>query len=268
MSDDRHTEIVRQLFNARRHYDAEGDFHPRLASWVVAIIADRIGGHIADIATGTGLVALEIAILKPDAHVIGIDISEGMLEQAERKRRDLGMSNVEFRPGNAESPIFGEQSLDGLVCCAALVWMQDPRAALRQWGAWLKPGGVCAVQGFTSASFAPAQALKAVAAGRGVHLPFNDITGSPEQFRNLLADTGFAEVEIHRQVLTRRISLAQAMSLWPKSEATPFTGPLYRLSTVERVEARNEFAARLEAVCRDGLIDDRSEALLAVAVPR
>ena len=259
-----HTEAVRQRFNARSNYDEEGSFHPRLASWMVSQIIGRLHGRIADIATGTGLIALDIADRHPDDRVVGVDLSEVMLEQAERKRRERGFDNVEFRLGDAEAPLFEEGAFDAWVCCAGLVWMNNPRTALGLWRTWLAPGGLCAVQGFTGRSFTAAQVLRTIAASRGVYLAFNDVTGSPHEFRQLLIDAGYSAVEVTRQEFAGRTTVDRAMSIWPETETNPLTGALFQLSTKERNEARREFASELQRLARNEVIDNPSEALLAL----
>ncbi|KAB1194683.1 methyltransferase domain-containing protein [Haloferax sp. MBLA0076] len=57
---------------------------------------------VLDLGTGTGAIALALA---PDAkHVIGRDISEGMLEQARAKAAEVGIENVDFGVGRFRDP--------------------------------------------------------------------------------------------------------------------------------------------------------------------
>ncbi|ELY42453.1 class I SAM-dependent methyltransferase [Natronorubrum sulfidifaciens] len=60
------------------------------------------GDVVLDLATGTGAIALALA---PDAaRVVGRDISEGMLAEAERKADEEGLENVEFDYGTFREP--------------------------------------------------------------------------------------------------------------------------------------------------------------------
>ncbi len=57
---------------------------------------------VLDLGTGTGAVALALA---DDAdRVVGRDVSEGMLEQAERKAREAGIENAAFDVGRFREP--------------------------------------------------------------------------------------------------------------------------------------------------------------------
>lgn len=57
---------------------------------------------VLDLGTGTGAIALELAA--EAAHVIGRDISKGMLEQARQKAAKLGYENVDFGEGRFREP--------------------------------------------------------------------------------------------------------------------------------------------------------------------
>src|SRR6187402_2156291 len=92
---------------------AEGYDHPA-ASWfdrTAQAITDAAalapGMEVLDLATGTGKVALALAAREPSARVLGIDLSSGMLAQAERKARALGLSNVEFAQASFDDLNYG-----------------------------------------------------------------------------------------------------------------------------------------------------------------
>src|SRR5271154_4292256 len=70
---------------------------------------------ILDVATGTGDFAFEaLSILKPDK-IIGVDISQGMLDIAQKKidSRNLG-DKFEVRLGDSEQLPFGENEFDAV----------------------------------------------------------------------------------------------------------------------------------------------------------
>lgn len=58
----------------------------------------RFGGNVRvlDIGTGTGAIVLALASRSPNAHFVGIDISDEAIALAERNRKRLGLTNVEF----------------------------------------------------------------------------------------------------------------------------------------------------------------------------
>lgn len=52
--------------------------------------------HILDLCTGSGCIATSLALALPEAHVVGVDISESALEVARHNATSLGATNVEF----------------------------------------------------------------------------------------------------------------------------------------------------------------------------
>jgi demethylmenaquinone methyltransferase / 2-methoxy-6-polyprenyl-1,4-benzoquinol methylase len=94
------------------------------------------GMAVADVACGTGLVALEaISVVGPGGAVVGIDPSDGMLSHA---RKNLGIRTV---VGVAESMPFEEGAFDFVSMGYALRHVEDLGAAFAEFYRVLKPGG-------------------------------------------------------------------------------------------------------------------------------
>ena len=63
-------------------YDDNDTLHPKIAQLVLKHAPLRPGNAVLDVATGTGLVALEVInIVGPTGKCLGIDISDAMVEQ-------------------------------------------------------------------------------------------------------------------------------------------------------------------------------------------
>lgn len=96
----------------------------------------RPGAIVADVGTGTGFLAE--AALDLGARVIGIDISEGMLEQA--RSRFAGRS-FEARRGGTDALPLADGEVDAVVANMVLHHAPDPPAAIREMARALRPGG-------------------------------------------------------------------------------------------------------------------------------
>jgi demethylmenaquinone methyltransferase/2-methoxy-6-polyprenyl-1,4-benzoquinol methylase len=96
------------------------------------------GGHVLDVATGTGLVARELR--RHGFSVTGLDQSHGMLEVA---RRRLGPA-VELVEGSAEELPFPDGSFDHLTFTYLLRYVDDPGAVLAELARVVGRGGVLA----------------------------------------------------------------------------------------------------------------------------
>ncbi len=65
--------------------------------------------RIADLGTGSGAIALTLALERPSCRVTATDLSAEALEIARGNARNLGAGNVEFRPGDWCAPLHGER---------------------------------------------------------------------------------------------------------------------------------------------------------------
>ena len=98
----------------------------------------RDGGHVLDVATGTGLVAAEL--LRRGFAVTGVDQSVGMLERARRRFGD----RVKLVEASAESLPFADGTFDHLTFTYLLRYVDDPAATLGELARVVRPGGVVA----------------------------------------------------------------------------------------------------------------------------
>lgn len=117
-------ETARRFDDMSSSYDDDrSGRHRETADRVVELARDDASGDevVVDVGAGTGAVALELA---PHVEcVVGLDISEGMLEKARKKARELGVENVEFREGRFRD--LGVESADVVVSSFALHHLDD-----------------------------------------------------------------------------------------------------------------------------------------------
>ena len=102
-------EEIRKYWNSRgKDYD-KSPGHSALPEVWKDILAGVFEGKmkILDVGTGTGFLAFILTELGHD--VVGIDLSEGMLEVAREKAEKFGLK-IEFKIGDAENLPFGDGS--------------------------------------------------------------------------------------------------------------------------------------------------------------
>ncbi len=98
--------------------------------------ADRIGGRILEVGVGTGL---SLPSYARSSRIVGIDISEPMLEKARARARQL--SNVEaILVGDAEKLDFETESFD-VVVQDVVTAIPNPERALNEFIRVVRPGG-------------------------------------------------------------------------------------------------------------------------------
>jgi demethylmenaquinone methyltransferase / 2-methoxy-6-polyprenyl-1,4-benzoquinol methylase len=94
-----------------------------------------------DIACGTGDIAFMTARQLTTGRAIGLDITEGMLSIAERKRREREVEHLCFHRGDIMQMPFAEQTFDCVTGGYALRNVPDVAGALAEIKRVLKPGG-------------------------------------------------------------------------------------------------------------------------------
>lgn len=110
----------------------------RLAAETAAVIQ---AGRVLEIGPGPGFIAIEIARLLPGVQVIGLDLSETMIEIARGNAQEHGVADrVEFREGDAVKMPFGEASFDFVISSGSLHHWQEPGRIFREIHRVLKPG--------------------------------------------------------------------------------------------------------------------------------
>ena len=97
---------------------------------------------ILDIFCGTGLVTLPLAeMVQPGGSVTGVDLSEGMVQEACLRAEKKGVENVSFKYMDAEALDLSDNSFDVVICSLGLMYFSYPQKALREMHRVLKPGG-------------------------------------------------------------------------------------------------------------------------------
>jgi demethylmenaquinone methyltransferase/2-methoxy-6-polyprenyl-1,4-benzoquinol methylase len=98
-------------------------------------------GLVADVATGTAAVAIEIA-RRHGCRVVGIDQNPAMLDCGRRRVVAAGLGDrIELVEGEAEALPLDDGSVDALVHTYLLRYVDDPPAVLRELARVVRPGG-------------------------------------------------------------------------------------------------------------------------------
>lgn len=104
---------------------------------------------ILDIATGTGDFAIESLKLDPDK-VIGVDISEGMLDVGRKKMLRLGHDKViELQSGDSEGLLFDDNKFDAVIVAFGVRNFENLEKGLKDMNRVLKPNGKVVILEFS-----------------------------------------------------------------------------------------------------------------------
>ncbi len=97
--------------------------------------------RVLDVATGTAGVAIALARMT-DADVVGVDLSEPMLERGRRRVDRAGLDRrITLRRARAEQLPFPNESFDAVTFTYLLRYVADPGAALAELARVLRPRG-------------------------------------------------------------------------------------------------------------------------------
>lgn len=110
------------------------------------------GGRLLDVGTGTGVVARAATeVIGPE--VVGLDVNSGMLAVA----RSLS-EHVTWLEGKAERIPLEDSSFDAVTCQFALMFFEDPRAAVTEMRRVTEPGGRVVVSTWADVAHSPGYA--------------------------------------------------------------------------------------------------------------
>ena len=132
---------ARASFSARAGHYVTSATHadPTRLARLVELTEPRANWRVLDVGTGTGHTAFAFA--PAVAWVTGVDLTEAMLKQAERVRKDRGYGNVELRVADVHAMPFADAAFDLVTCRRAAHHFSDISAALAEMWRVLRPGG-------------------------------------------------------------------------------------------------------------------------------
>ena len=101
--------------------------------------AEKVGGRILEVGVGTGI---SLPHYSPDSRILGVDISDHMLDKARERVRRLDLGNVEaIRVMDAEELEFPDSSFDVVVAQYVVTAVPNPERALDEFVRVVRPGG-------------------------------------------------------------------------------------------------------------------------------
>lgn len=97
--------------------------------------------RVLDLGSGPGVLSLQLAKLLHDGEVVGVDLSDRMVELAREKTRGMGLTNVKFVQGDALDLRFPDGAFDVVVSSYLVHWVPDVGRLTSEIQRVLKRGG-------------------------------------------------------------------------------------------------------------------------------
>ena len=106
----------------------------------------RSGDRLLDVGCGPGTLTVDLAARVAPGEVIGVDLADDVIVEAEAHARAQDADNVSFRAGDFRELDLAPGSFDVAHAHQVLQHLTDPVGALAAMGALVRPGGIVAVR--------------------------------------------------------------------------------------------------------------------------
>ena len=108
----------------------------------------RDGGLVVDLACGVGQPSLLLAARRPALSVVGIDLTQAMLDRATELAEANGLGNARFQHGSLDSLPMDDAAADAVISQFGFLQEGDVHLSITEAVRILKPGGVLSVVAF------------------------------------------------------------------------------------------------------------------------
>jgi len=195
-----------------------------------ALIDLKPGERVLDLGSGGGIdVLLSARRVGPTGFAYGLDMTDAMLELAERNRVEAGVENVRFLKGVIEDIPLPDGAVDVVISNCVINLSADKGRVLREAYRVLAPGGRFAVSDIVYQGQFPEAIRSDLDAWAGC------IAGALEEetYRRLLQEAGFVDISVE---VTRRYSLQDIAE-------SGGSASLSRLAESERADLEGKFVS-------------------------
>ena len=245
-------QAIANLYNQCSNTYDQGEFHPKLVDLLLNYLDIKPKPTVLDIATGTGLIAVEVAKkVGGDGYVVGGDIAELMLKKAQEKAQIFNLNNLECLQADIESLELPKEPFERISCCAAIVMFNDITNLFNRCYDWLKLGGKIGFNYWSETSFIEGYILSKIAPKYNIIFPHgHKKIGSKETCYNLLKSVRLKNIEIHQDQLGHYVDLETVKNKWEMMLNFPVTNdkifPFQTLSQEQLKEVKQDYYQELE----------------------
>jgi SAM-dependent methyltransferase len=169
------------------------------------------GQRVLDIGCGGGGLAVALAgAVAPGGHVVGVDVSEALLNLARQRADEMGITNLDLVLLDMQSGAVGGEPFSLVVSQFGVMFFDEPVVAFTNIARHLQPGGVLTFACWQTVDHNPWHIGAAMSrlvgpppspvAGKSATGPFT--LGDVDWTTGLLAEAGFSETRVDPRQLT------------------------------------------------------------------
>jgi arsenite methyltransferase len=192
------------------------------------------GTYVLDVGCGAGVTPCFLA-KRYGCRVVGVDISERMIEHSrERVRREGVASKVEFRVADAQDLPFEDNLFDAVITESATAFPEDKQGAVREYARVTRPGGYVGLNESTWRVVPPPPEVVAWV-GQDVGASVKPLTS--QEWVGLLEGAGLKEITVQTHEIDtqdeargmlRRYGCGGMLTVWRRMLSLYVGNPAYR----------------------------------------
>ena len=220
---------------------------------MVAALAPKPGETILELACGAGVSGFAAAgLMGGEGRLIMTDFASQMVEACERRGRELGFHNIDYRVLDAEQMDFEDDSVDGVLCRWGYMLMADPAAALNETRRVLRPDGRLSFSVWGAPEDNPWASVPArILIERGhMEPPDSRAPGifamaDPKRIEELVKGAGFESLELREVQMSWRFDDFDRFWTYTNEIVGAIAAVIAELDEREAAEVRSEVEAAL-----------------------
>jgi SAM-dependent methyltransferase len=167
-----------------------------------ALAAVQPGEVVVDLGSGAGFDCfLAAQRVGPSGRVIGVDMTHEMLKKARDNAARVGAANVEFRLGEIEHLLIGDNTADVVISNCVINLVPDKEQVYREAFRVLRPGGRIAISDVVNLAPLPAE----LAADEALLCSCVAGAAASSQIEQWLIAAGFVEIRINVKPESREL---------------------------------------------------------------
>ncbi|MBI2844988.1 MAG: class I SAM-dependent methyltransferase [Chloroflexi bacterium] len=244
---------------------------PPVFDHFAALLLERLelqeGERMADVACGTGVVALRAAQdVGSQGRVVAADFSPAMLDAAKKNAEALGLKNIEFLARDAADLQLEDKSFDAVTCGFSLFLFPDMAKCLAEMHRTLKPGGRLGISVWARGAVVPLWPIlgEMIRKYRLSPVVPNQITWTPAEIEKLLSEAGFKGISSQEE--WEDFIFHDPQEVWEfQISLGPITATLQQLSPEKQEQFIADYMSRVEDLATPQGIPANFRVLLAFA---
>ena len=143
-------DVVLEKRQVQRAYELYAPIYDFIFDWIFApgraAAVRQLGLEPNDVTLEVGIgTGLNLPLYPPASRLIGIDLSQEMLDKAVDRVQTLAMPNVTLKVMDATALDFGDNEFDKALATYTISAVPDPVAVLREMRRVVKPGGAIVI---------------------------------------------------------------------------------------------------------------------------